>query len=97
MNMKRGVVIGKGLGNKDWNFSAPHGSGRTMSRSAAKRAIKLEDFKKEMEDVYSTCVDKARIDEAPGAYKDADMVCKQMDGKTVKIIYNVRALYNFKG
>lgn len=97
MNMKRGVVIGKGLGNKDWNFSAPHGSGRTMSRTQAKRVIKMQTFERQMEDVYSTCVDSARLDEAPDAYKDADMVCRQIDGKTIQIIYNVKAEYNFKG
>jgi tRNA-splicing ligase RtcB len=97
MNMKRGVVIGKGLGNEDWNFSAPHGSGRTMSRKEARREIKLNEFEKEMKDVYSTCVDKNRIDEAPRAYKDADMVCRQIHGQTIQIIYNVRAEYNFKG
>jgi len=97
MNMKRGIIIGKGLGNADWNYSAPHGSGRVMSRGQAKQMLSLRKFEQQMEKVYSTCVDKNRLDEAPDVYKDADMICRQIDGETVQIVYNVRAEYNFKG
>ena len=35
LNMRDGSLICIGKGNEDWNFSAPHGAGRIMSRSQA--------------------------------------------------------------
>ena len=41
-SMSEGAVIGLGKGNKDWNYSAPHGSGRKMSRIKAKQSLDID-------------------------------------------------------
>ena len=35
INMRDGSLLCRGKGNADWNYSAPHGAGRLMSRSEA--------------------------------------------------------------
>lgn len=87
------VCVGKG--NPDWNYSAPHGAGRLMSRSAAKSSITLTQFEKSMEGIYSTTVNKSTIDESPMAYKPMDEIIKNI-GDTVEIAYAIKPLYNFK-
>lgn len=94
-NMRDGLIIGKGKGNPDWNFSAPHGAGRVMSRSKAKDSIKLKDFKDSMQEVYTSCVSKDTIDESPMAYKDHTEIELYLE-ETVEIIYRVKPIYNFK-
>ena len=71
LNMRDGCIIGLGKGNKDWNYSAPHGAGRVMSRHEAFKQLNLEEFKQQMQGVYSTSVCKETMDEAPNAYKRA--------------------------
>lgn len=73
-NMRDGVAICRGKSNVDWNCSAPHGAGRVMSRAAAKQNLSVEEFKEQMKDVVSTSVGIGTIDEAPGAYKDTELV-----------------------
>jgi len=73
-NMRDGILICEGRSNKDWNCSAPHGAGRTMSRSQANKVLDLEEFKNQMKDIYSTSVGKNTLDEAPGAYKDSSII-----------------------
>jgi len=51
MNMRDGSLICIGKGNEDWNFSAPHGAGRIMSRSVAKETILESDFEKSMDGI----------------------------------------------
>ena len=96
-NMKDGVVIGKGKGNADWNNSAPHGAGRKMSRGDAKRNLDLEYFQKSMRDahVWTSCVSKDTLDEAPGAYKSSKKVQGYI-GDTVEITAVLKPVYNFK-
>lgn len=96
LNMRDGSLICVGKGNPDWNYSAPHGAGRILSRGKAKRELDLETFQNEMKDVYSTCVDKARLDESPMAYKDYKEIISNI-GDTVEIISHIKPLYNFKG
>lgn len=74
LNMRDGSILARGLGNPDWNYSAPHGAGRLLSRTQAKKEISLEEFKKSMRDVYSSSVKKSTIDEAPSAYKSAEEI-----------------------
>ena len=86
-----------GKGNKDWNYSAPHGAGRLMSRSQAKENITLSAFKKTMKEagVYSTSVTKDTIDESPFAYKPMEEIVENIKD-TVEIINVIRPIYNFK-
>ena len=95
MNMRDGSLICKGKGNPDWNYSAPHGAGRLMSRSKAKQNLDLKDFKKQMKSVYSTSVMKSTLDEAPDAYKPMDEII-EMIGDTAEIVDILKPIYNFK-
>ncbi len=95
MNMRFGHVIGIGKGNPDFNYSAPHGAGRKMSRGKAKKNITLEDFQKVMEGVYSTSVKNSTIDEAPQAYKRPEEVIEYMSD-SVEVETIVPPIYNFK-
>ena len=95
MNMRDGSLICVGKGNEDWNYSAPHGAGRIMSRKKAKETLNMEDFKNSMKDVYTTSVNTSTIDEAPMAYKPMDSIINAI-GETVDIIKQIKPLYNFK-
>lgn len=95
INMKDGSLICEGKGNEDWNTSAPHGAGRLMSRSVATSTLKLEDYQKAMEGIYSTCVNEKTLDESPMAYKSIDEIIKNIF-PTVKILKRLKPIYNFK-
>lgn len=95
LNMADGTIIGVGKGIEDWNYSAPHGAGRTMSRREAKETINLEDFKEKMKDVWTTCVSMHTLDESPMAYKDAETIIEYLK-PTVEIKTHMKPVYNFK-
>ncbi|MDR2547824.1 MAG: RtcB family protein [Lachnospiraceae bacterium] len=95
LNMRDGSLICLGKGNPDWNFSAPHGAGRIMSRTAAKAQITLTEYEKSMQGIYSTSISRKTIDEAPFAYKPMAEIIANI-GETVDIISTVKPLYNFK-
>ena len=95
LNMRDGSIIAMGKGNADWNDSAPHGAGRLMSRTKAKAEIRLEDFKNEMKEVYSSSIVESTIDEAPGAYKPAKEILEYIK-PTVDVLHIVKPVYNFK-
>ena len=95
LNMRDGSLIVEGKGNEDWNYSAPHGAGRLMSRGEAKEKLNLDDFKSQMSNIYSTSVGESTIDEAPDAYKPASEIIDCI-GDTVEIIHLVSPVYNFK-
>jgi RNA-splicing ligase RtcB len=95
MNMRDGSFICIGKGNEDWNYSAPHGAGRIMSRTAAKKQITLTEFEKSMKGIYSSTINRSTIDEAPHAYKPMDEIISNI-GDTAEIVAHVRPLYNFK-
>ena len=95
MNMRDGSLICRGKGNPDWNYSGPHGAGRLMSRTEAKKNVKLAAFEDAMKDVWSTSVTNATIDESPFAYKPMDDIVKHI-GETVDIIRTIKPIYNFK-
>ena len=95
INMRDGSLICIGKGNPDWNYSAPHGAGRLMSRSAAFSRLSLEEYKSEMDGVFSTCVVKDTLDESPMAYKSMDEIMKQITS-TADIVESIRPVYNFK-
>lgn len=96
LNMRDGSLICKGKGNKDWNESAPHGAGRILSRNKAKRELNLEDYKKSMKNVYTNCISKNTLDEAPMAYKNWKVIKEDMKD-TVEVIKHIKPIYNFKG
>lgn len=96
INMRDGSLICIGKGNKDWNMSAPHGAGRVMSRTEARKKIKLKDLKIQMKDVYSTSVSTRTLDEAPEAYKPLKEIIESIDDTAV-ILEHLKPIYNFKG
>ena len=95
INMRDGSIIAIGKGNPDWNFSAPHGAGRIMSRNMAKEELSLEEFKKTMEGIYSTSINKSTLDEAPFAYKPMEEIIENIKD-TVDIVHIIKPIYNFK-
>lgn len=95
INMRDGSLICVGKGNEDWNCSAPHGAGRLMSRRAAFDALTMEEYKKEMEGIYTTCVVPETLDESPMAYKSMEDILSQI-GPTAEIRERIRPVYNFK-
>ena len=95
INMRDGSVLAVGKGNADWNYSAPHGAGRLMSRSTAKDKISLEEFQNSMQGIYTTSVNESTLDESPQAYKSLDDIIDVI-GETVEIVEVMKPVYNFK-
>lgn len=95
INMRDGSILARGKGNPNWNFSAPHGAGRIMSRAAAKENIDLEAFRHSMEGVYSTTVCADTLDEAPQAYKSIEDIIDVIH-ETVDVIEVLKPIFNFK-
>ena len=95
MNMRDGSLICLGKGNPDWNYSAPHGAGRVMSRKEAKNQVSMREFKDSMEGIYSTSVVKDTRDEAPMVYKPMDEIVENIKD-TVEIVKTIKPIYNFK-
>jgi len=94
-NMRDGLLICKGRSNKEWNYSAPHGAGRIMSRSKAKQKFGLDEFKASMKGIYSTSIKNSTIDEAPFVYKDSAMIEKLIQ-PTAEIVEKVKPVLNIK-
>lgn len=95
MNMRDGLLVCRGLGNEDWNESAPHGAGRLYSRSKAKELFSVEEYKKSMEGIYTTCINKSTLDEAPFVYKNFEEIERAVK-PTVVIEDRLIPIYNFK-
>lgn len=95
LNMKDGSLMATGKGNPEWNYSAPHGAGRLLSRRQAKKTLSFAHFKEVMQDVYSTSIRRETLDEAPMAYKKAASITDNIS-ETVTITARVRPVYNFK-
>lgn len=95
INMRDGSLLCTGKGNEDWNFSAPHGAGRLMSRSAAKETFTVSEFKKEMEGIYTTSVGRSTLDECPMAYKGMEDIVGNIE-PTVNVDVVIKPIYNFK-
>ena len=95
INMRDGSVLAVGKGNLEWNYSAPHGAGRIMSRTKAKNELSLDQYKEEMAGVYTTSVNENTLDEAPMAYKSLediiDVICESVD-----VIDVMKPIYNYK-
>ncbi len=95
INMRDGSLICIGKGNADWNYSAPHGAGRLMSRKKAKETFTLSEYKKQMKDIYTTSVHKETLDECPMAYKSMDDIIKHIE-PTADVVKIIKPIYNFK-
>ena len=95
INMRDGSVLAIGKGNPEWNYSAPHGAGRLMSRTAAKTNLSMEEYKEAMKGIYTSSVCEATIDEAPMAYKSLDDIIDVIK-ESVDIIDVMKPIYNFK-
>lgn len=94
-NMRDGSILAVGKGNVEWNYSAPHGAGRLMSRKSAKEKLSMEEYRLAMEGVYTTSVNEDTLDEAPMAYKSLDDIVGVI-GETVEIIEIMKPIFNFK-
>ncbi|MBR3507973.1 MAG: RtcB family protein [Lachnospiraceae bacterium] len=95
INMRDGSVLAVGKGNPDWNYSAPHGAGRVLSRTMAKKSLSLEEYQETMKGVYTTSVNESTLDEAPMAYKSlADII--DVIRESVDVIDVMKPIYNFK-
>ena len=94
-NMRDGAVLATGKGNADWNYSAPHGCGRLMSRGDAKSLISMDEYVKSMEGIYTTSINESTLDESPMVYKDAKEI-ERLIADTVEVREHLRPLYNFK-
>lgn len=95
MNMRDGCIIAKGKSNSDYNYSAPHGAGRVMSRGEAFRTLTVEDFKKSMEGIYTTTADETTLDESPFVYKPMESILNNIKD-TVDVLEIIKPVYNFK-
>ncbi len=95
INMRDGSVLAIGKGNPEWNFSAPHGAGRIMSRTKAKSELNLDEYRKAMAGVYTTSVNEATLDEAPMAYKSLEDIIDVIK-ESVDVIEVMKPIYNFK-
>ena len=95
INMRDGSVLAVGKGNPEWNYSAPHGAGRIMSRTVAKEKLSMEEYAASMTDVYTTSVSEATLDEAPMAYKSLDDIIDVIK-ESVEIMEVMKPVYNFK-
>ncbi len=95
INMRDGSVIAIGKGNPDWNFSAPHGAGRLMSRTKAKETLSMDEYKEAMKGIFTTSVNESTLDEAPMAYKSLEDIIDVIT-ESVDVIEVIKPVYNFK-
>ena len=95
INMKEGILLGIGKGNREWNYSAPHGSGRKLRRNEVKNKYTVSAFKSEMKGIHCTCVGADTLDEAPFAYRGMEEILKYV-GETVEVTAILKPAYNFK-
>ena len=95
INMRDGSVLAIGKGNPEWNYSAPHGAGRIMSRTKAKSTLSMEEYREEMKGVYTTSVNEQTLDEAPMAYKSLEDIIDVIR-ESVDVIDVMKPIYNFK-
>lgn len=95
MNMRDGSIIAFGRGNEDWNYSAPHGAGRIMSRTKANQTLRMDDYKSAMKGIWTTSVNEETLDEAPFAYKPMNEILDHVE-EAVDIHKLIKPVYNFK-
>lgn len=94
-NMRDGVAVCIGKGSEKWNYSAPHGAGRKMSRKKARESINIDEYKESMKGIYTSCINESTLDESPFAYKNYETVIEEMK-ETVDVLFVMKPIYNFK-
>ena len=95
INMRDGSVLAVGKGNPEWNYSAPHGAGRIMSRTKAKETLSMDEYKETMKGIYTTSINENTLDEAPMAYKSLEDIIDVIK-ESVDVIDVMKPIYNFK-
>lgn len=95
INMRDGSILAVGKGNADWNYSAPHGAGRVLSRTKATKTLSMDEFKQTMQGVWTTSVSEETLDEAPMAYKPINEILEKIE-ETAEIVGFIKPVYNFK-
>lgn len=95
LNMRDGILFCTGKGNKKWNYSAPHGAGRILSRRKAKETLDIKEFEETMKGVWSSCISQDTLDESPMAYKNGNVIAELID-ETASIDFTAKPVYNFK-
>ena len=95
INMRDGSVLAVGKGNPEWNYSAPHGAGRLMSRTKAKANLSMDEYRETMKGIYTTSINENTLDEAPMAYKSLDDIIDVIR-ESVDVIDVMKPIYNFK-
>ena len=95
INMRDGSVLATGKGNPEWNYSAPHGAGRIMSRKEAKNVLTLEEYQETMKGIYTTSINNKTLDEAPMAYKSLEDIIDSIND-SVNIVEVLKPVYNYK-
>jgi tRNA-splicing ligase RtcB (3'-phosphate/5'-hydroxy nucleic acid ligase) len=95
INMRDGSILAVGKGNAEWNYSAPHGAGRVLSRTKATKTLSMDEFKQTMLGVWTTSVSEETLDEAPMAYKPINEILEKIED-TAEIVEFIKPVYNFK-
>ncbi|MCR5486200.1 MAG: RtcB family protein [Lachnospiraceae bacterium] len=95
INMRDGSILAVGKGNPEWNYSAPHGAGRVMSRTQAAKTLSMEEYCKTMEGIYTTSINEGTLDEAPMAYKSIGEIMDAV-AESVDVVEVIKPVYNFK-
>ena len=95
INMRDGSILAVGKGNPEWNYSAPHGAGRLMSRTKAKNSLSMDEYMETMKGIYTTSVNESTLDEAPMAYKSLEDIIDAVR-ESVDVIDVLKPIYNFK-
>ena len=95
INMRDGSILAVGKGNPEWNYSAPHGAGRLMSRTKAKNSLSMDEYMETMKGIYTTSVNESTLDEAPMAYKSLEDIIDVVR-ESVDVIDVLKPIYNFK-
>ncbi len=95
INMRDGSVLAIGKGNPEWNYSAPHGAGRIMSRTKAKDSLSMDEYRETMKGIYTTSINENTLDEAPMAYKSLEDIIDVIK-ESVDVIDVMKPIYNFK-
>ena len=95
INMRDGIILASGKGNAGWNYSAPHGSGRIMKREDVKKRFTVSSFKSKMKGIYSSCISKGTLDEAPFAYRGIKEILEAIE-PTASVLKILKPVYNFK-